>query len=128
MKKKFSLLIIGILIVSTFFVSTFTVTAAEKKERNINSGYTFGAFMLTSSDIEGIPLDEHMGGLSNVNITASCDSFMIGTFPIWGTATIEDETVTINLKMDQFLGIIDTRNDGYVDIMGLCKNVAWEII
>jgi hypothetical protein len=128
MKKKFSLLIIGILIVGTFFISTSTVTAVEKKERTINTGFKFGAFLLTSSEIEGLPLDEHMGGLSNVNITASCYSFMISTFPIWGTAMIEDETVTINLKMDQFLGLIDTRDDGYIDIMGICRNVAWEVI
>ena len=127
MKKKFPLLIIGVLIVSTFFVSTATITASEVKEGNASSVYKFGAFILTSSDIEGIPLDDHMGGLSNVNITASSDQFMISTIPIWGTAMIEDATVTINLRMDNFLGIIETRDDGYIDVMGLCRNVAWDI-
>ena len=128
MKKKFPLLIVGVLVVSTFFVSTATITASEVKEGNANPVYKFGAFLLTSSDIEGIPLEEHMGGLSNVNITASSDQFMISTFPIWGTALIEDATVTISLRMDNFLGIIETRDDGYIDVMGLCRNVAWEVI
>ena len=52
---------------------------------------------------------------------------MIATFPIWGTTIIEYEA-ELHITIENFLGIIETDFHGQTQIMGICKNIAWEFI
>ena len=111
----------------SIFASSLSVTATEKEQSTLREGYRFGAFLLECSDVEGLEVDYHIGGLSNLDITVTSQEFMIATVPFWGTTMIEEE-VQIHLTIENFFGLIQTNSHGYTEIMGLCRNIEWEIV
>lgn len=127
MNKKRIVVFICVLLIITIFTSSLPVTATKEKKCRSESVFSFGAFLLTATDIEGITDNDHLGGLSDLDIIATSQQFMIATFPIWGTTIIEYET-EIHITIENFLGIIETDFNGQTQVMGICKNIAWEII
>jgi hypothetical protein len=89
--------------------------------------YSSGWVILVSSNIQGIDEGLHIGGLTNITVTATYqNTFLIYTEPIWGS-TIITEDVDIQLHMGHFFGIIEKYgNSG--EIIGICEDVSWEII
>ncbi|MHA2431585.1 MAG: hypothetical protein ACXACC_11235 [Promethearchaeota archaeon] len=126
MNKKRIGVLIGVLLIITIFTSSIGVTATTEKEPNPEPVFKYGAFVLTSKNIEGLKADDHVGGLSNLDIVALTDEFIIATFPIWGT-TIIDEEVEVHITIESFLGVIQTYSCGKIQVVGICKNIAWEI-
>lgn len=112
---------------STKITVKYTKAKVLKIESSSGKLYQYGAIVLTCNDFEGINDNYHIGGLSNLNITATSKQFIIATYPIWGTAIIEHE-VEIHIKIEEFLGVIQTNKKGQKQIIGLCKNIAWEQI
>ena len=127
MYKKRVVIIIGILLMVTFFTSSISVTAYNNSEFTSQNLFKYGAFVLTCNNIEGINQNNHVGGLSNLNITVTSEQFIIATFPIWGTTLIENE-VEIHLTIENFLGIVQTYSNGKIELIGLCMNISWEFI
>ena len=127
MYKKRVVFLIGILLMITIFTCSISVTANNDQDFRSETVFKYGVFVLTCSDIEGVNQNNHIGGLSNLNITATSEQFIIATFPIWGTTLIENE-VEIHLTMENFLGIVQTDRNGHIELIGLCKNIAWEFI
>jgi hypothetical protein len=125
-KKRIGILICFLLMI-TFFSSSSTVTATNKIEPSSDTTYNYGAFVLTCSDIEGMNTDYHVGGLSDLDFTATSEQFIIATLPMWGTTIIENQA-EIHITIENFLGVIQTRSCGQIQIVGLCKNIAWELI
>jgi len=127
MYEKRVVILIGILLMATFFTSSISVSAYNDREFTSETAFKYGVFVLTCINIEGINQNNHIGGLSNLNITAISEEFIIATFPIWGTTVIENE-VEIHITMEHFFGVVKTYGNGHVELMGLCKNIAWEFI
>jgi hypothetical protein len=125
MNKKISISLVGILFISLFVLGAIP-SSANEEEHVHGSTYAFGAFLLTARNVDGIPENEHMGGLGDLDFTATSTEFMIYTVPFWGTTIIDEET-DIHIHMDNFFGLISTYSDGTVEIMGLCKNIGWEL-
>ena len=125
--KKRSLAMIGILTIMILIMSTIPVTATNEKEGSSSAVFKYGMFVLTCTNTEGLQEEEHVGGLSDVDFTASSNEFIILTFPIWGT-TILDDNVEIHIQMEHFFGVIQTNHDGEVEVLGICKNISWELI
>jgi hypothetical protein len=126
MNKKSIGILIGVFLTITIYTSSIGVSATIEKEPNLEPVFEYGAFVLTSTNIEGLKTDDHVGGLSNLDIVASTDEFIIATFPIWGT-TIIDEEVQVHITIESFLGVIQTYSNGKIQVLGICKNIAWEI-
>lgn len=127
MNKKRIGILIGFMLTITFLSSSFAVTATNEVESSSDTVYNFGAFVLTCSDIEGINTDYHVGGLSDLDFTATSEQFVIATYPMWGTTILENE-VEIHITIENFLGVIQTKSCGQIQVIGLCKNIAWELI
>lgn len=89
--------------------------------------YKSGWIILVSSNIQGIDEGLHIGGLSNINITATYqNTLLIYTKPIWGSTIITDD-VDIQIQIKHFFGIIDKYgNSG--EIIGICEDISWKII
>jgi hypothetical protein len=127
MYKKRFVVFIGILLMITIFTSSISVTAYNDRNLRSETVYKYGVFLLTCIDIEGINHNNHIGGLSNIDIIATSEEFILATLPIWGTTLIENE-VEIHITMDNFFGVIQEHNNGQIQFVGLCKNIAWEFI
>lgn len=127
MNKKRIGVLIGILVMITIYTSSMGVTATNEKESNLEPVFKYGAFVLTCTNIEGINDNNHVGGLSNLDITALTDEFIIATYPIWGTTIIQEE-VQVHITIENFLGVIQTYSSGKIQVVGICQNIAWEII
>ena len=127
MNKKRIGILIGILLIITIFSSSIAVTATNEIESSSGDVYEYGAFVLTCTDVEGIKNNHYIGGLSNLDITATSEELIIATYPVWGTTIIEHE-VEIHMTIERFLGVIETNNRGQMQIIGICKNIAWEQI
>ena len=127
MNKKRIGILIGFLLMITFISSSFAVSATNDVKPSSDIIYTYGAFVLTCSDIEGLNTDYHVGGLSNLDFTATSEQFVIATYPMWGT-TVLDHQAEIHLTIENFLGVIQTTRSGQMQVVGICKNIAWELI
>ena len=127
MYKKRAVILIGILLMVMFFTSSISVTAYNDREFASENVFEYGAFLLTCINIEGMNQNNHIGGLSNLNITVTSEQFIIATYPIWGTTLIENE-VEIHITMENFFGIVQTYSNGHIELIGFCKNIAWEFI
>ena len=129
MKKKICVFSIGILFISTIFLSANPITANEEKEVIINSEtYEYGFIVLDCNTISGIPENEHVGGLNEVDITTEgLTQGVIFTLPIWGSAIVIENN-NIHLHMDNFFGVSVSYSCGAGSIVGIGKNIEWEII
>ena len=129
MKKKICVFSIGILFISTIFLSANPITANEEKEVIINSEtYEYGFIVLDCNTISGIPENEHVGGLNEVDITTEgLTQGVIFTMPIWGSAIVIENN-NIHLHMDNFFGVSVSYSCGAGSIVGIGKNIEWEII
>ena len=129
MKKKICVFSIGILFISTIFLSANPITANEEKEVIINSEtYEYGFIVLDCNTISGIPENEHVGGLNEVDITTEgLTQGVIFTMPIWGSAIVIENN-NIHLHMDNFFGVSVSYSCGAGSIVGFGKNIEWEII
>ena len=127
MSKKRVLVILSVLVMISVFTSSVTVVATDQNEQPLGTEFRFGAIFLTCSNIEGLDIDQHFGGLSNVDIYATSIDFKLATFPFWGTTMIEEE-VELHITMRNFFGVIKTNDQGHIEIMGICRNIAWEFI
>ena len=112
---------------STTISVKYTKAATNKIESSSGTVHKYGAFVLICTDVEGINDNYHIGGLSNLDFTATSEKFIIATYPIWGTTIIEYE-VEIHITIEKFLGVIETNNQGQIEIIGICKNITWEQI
>lgn len=127
MNKKRIGVLIGILLMIIIYTNSIGITATNEKESNLGPVFKYGAFVLTCTNIDGINDYDHVGGLSNLDITASTDGFIIATYPIWGTTIIEEE-VQVHITIENFLGVIQTYSSGKIQLVGICQNIAWEIL
>jgi hypothetical protein len=109
------------------FSSSIPITPTNKSIPCPETINNYGAFVLTCTNIEGIKDDYYIGGLSDLNITATTLEFLLATFPIWGTTIIDYET-EVHITIENFFGVIEKNNYGYVEVMGICRNIEWELI
>lgn len=119
----------GFLFISTIILGNITITANEEKE-NIATieTYDFGFIVLDCNSISGLPENEHVGGLNEVDITTSgLTQGIIFTMPIWGSAIVIENN-NIHLHMDNFFGVSVSYSCGAGSIVGIGKNIEWEII
>lgn len=129
MNKKICVIIIGFLFISTIILGTNVITATEEKEVIINSeAYDYGLIILDCNTISGLPENEHIGGLSEVDLTTNgLTQGIIFTMPIWGSAIVIENN-NIHLHMDNFFGVSVSYSCGAGSIVGIGKNIEWEII
>ena len=93
----------------------------------IDEVFESGWIILVSSNLQGIDEGLHVGGMSNINVTATYqNTLLLRTKPIWGS-TIITEDVDIQIQMKHFFGIVDiVGNAG--EIVGICEDVSWKLI
>ena len=129
MNKKICVFSIGFLFISTIILSTNTIIANEEKEVIINSEtYEYGFIVLDCNTISGLPENEHIGGLKEVDLTTDgLTQGIIFTMPIWGSAIVIENN-NIHLHMDNFFGVSVSYSCGAGSIVGIGKNIEWEII
>ena len=134
MKIKKYFLIIGIFISCTILIGTNTIIATEENEYVSNEEIIYNhAFVIvetfsTSGSITGIPVNEYVGGLSDLDITTNGGSIsLFFTVPIWGSS-INHLNQDVHVHMDHFIGVTAFYSCGTGCIVGLCKNITWEII
>ena len=129
MNKKICVLSIGFLFISTIILGANTITADEEKESIAAiEQYDFGFIVLDCNSISGIPENEHVGGLNEVDLTTQgLTQGVIFTIPIWGSAIVIENN-QIHLHMDNFFGVSVSYSCGAGSIVGIGKNIEWEII
>jgi hypothetical protein len=104
MKKKLSMFMIGILLISSFFLCSIPITATKEKELVSNDmSYEFGLIVIDGNSILGLPEYEHVGGLNDLEIsTNGFIQAIIFTIPVWGSAIIQGSD-NLHISMDHFL-------------------------
>ena len=118
--------------ICTIFLSTNTITATKEKEFISNEvSYDYGFLIVetfsTSGSISGLPGYEHVGGLHDLEITTNGGSIsLFFTSPVWGSS-INYLNNDVHVQMDHFLGVTTSYANGGC-LVGLCKNISWEII
>jgi hypothetical protein len=129
MNKKIYVLSIGFLFISTIILGTTTITANEDKENVMsNELYEFGFIVLDCISISGLPENEHVGGLNEVDLkTDGLTQGLIFTMPIWGSAIVIENS-QIHLRMENFFGVSVSYSCGAGSIVGIGKNIEWEIM
>jgi hypothetical protein len=129
MNKKIYVLSIGFLFISTIILGTNTIIANEEKENILTiEAYDFGFIVLDCNSISGLPENEHVGGLNEVYLTTQgLTQGIIFTMPVWGSAIVIEDN-QIHLHMDNFLGVSVSYSCGAGSIVGIGKNIEWEII
>jgi hypothetical protein len=101
--------------------------SAIKETNSSGKVYDSGWFMLISPNVEGIGQGLHLGGMHDLNITATGgNTFLIVTRPIWGAAIITGY-IDLNIRMEHFFGIADIIGNAGA-IIGRCENISWEKI
>jgi hypothetical protein len=132
MNKKIPLFLIGCVLISSFGISARTVTASIGDESTVNeTSYDFGFVIIetfsTSGSISGIPDYEHVGGLHDVDITTQGGSIsLFFTIPVWGSA-INYQFDDVHVHMDHFLGVTTSYANSGGCLVGIGKNITWEI-
>ena len=129
MNRKIYVLSIGFLFISTIILGTNTITANEEME-NIATieTYDFGFIALDCWNVLGLPEDEHVGGLNEVDLTTNgLTQGIIFTMPAWGSKILIENN-EIHIHMDNFLGVSVSYSCGAGSIVGIGKNIEWEII
>lgn len=92
MYKKVSLILILSLVIICFSVSSIGDTGFKEEELDQNeTSYKYGFIIVettsTSGSISGIPGNEHVGSLHDVNITTNGGFIsLFFTSPVWGSA------------------------------------------
>ena len=82
----------------------------------------------SSGSISGIPVSEHVGSLHDVEITTNGGSIsLFFTIPVWGSA-INYKNNDVHIQMEHFLGVTTAYTNGNGCLVGICKNITWEII
>ncbi len=129
MNKKIYVFLIGFLLISTIMLSTNTITATEEKENIIDViTYEYGFIVLDCNTISGLPENEHVGGLYEVDLTTNgLTQGIIFTMPIWGSAIVIENN-QIHLHMDNFFGVSVSYSCGAGSIVGIGRNIEWEIL
>jgi hypothetical protein len=129
MNKKIYIISIGFLFISTIMLCNNPITANEDKEYIVtNEPYELGFIVLDCNSISGLPENEHVGGLNEVDLTTEgLSQGVIVTMPIWGSAIIIENN-QIHLHMDNFFGVSVSYSCGAGSIVGIGKNIEWEII
>ena len=127
MKKIIGILIVGLLLVTVFPFVNASTQKTDKMKNTTDEVFPSGWIILVSSNLQGIDEGLHLGGMSDINITATYqNTLLIRTKPIWGSAIITED-VDIQIQMKHFFGIIDKYgNSG--EIIGICEDVSWKII
>ena len=122
------LLSIGLLFISTVILGTNTITAYEEENLLDNETYEYGFIVLDCNSISGLPENEHVGGLNGVDLTTNgLTQGIIFTIPVWGSAIVI-ENKEIQLHMDNFFGVSVSYSCGAGSIVGIGKNIQWNII
>ena len=133
MNKKLSLLLAASLALICFSVCSTGDPVIKEEEMNLNeTSYGYGFVIVetfsTSGSISGIPENEHVGSLHDVNITTNggCISLFF-TSPVWGSA-INFRSEDVHIQMENFLGVSILYSGNIGCLVGICKNISWEII
>ena len=129
MNKKICSFMIGFLFISTIILGTNAIIATEEKENVLNNEtYEFGFIVLDCNTISGLPENEHVGGLYEVDLTTNgLTQGIIFTMPIWGSAIVIENN-EIHLHMENFFGVSVSYSCGAGSIVGIGKNIEWEIL
>ena len=129
MKKIISIMLIGILFISTIILSTNTITATKEKEFVLNDeSYEWGIIILDCNNISGLPENEHIGRLQDIDISTNGSTqglFLI--IPDWDFIFI-NENNQIHIRMDNFFGVFASYPCGKGSICGIGQNIEWGII
>ena len=133
MNKKLSLFLAASLALICFSVCSTGDPVIKGEEMNLNEkSYGYGFVIVetfsTSGSISGIPENEHVGSLHDVNITTNggCISLFF-TSPVWGSA-INFRNEDVHIQMENFLGVSVLYSGNIGCLVGICKNISWEII
>jgi hypothetical protein len=99
----------------------------NKTETSYDYGIVIIETFSTTGSISGIPSNEHVGGLHEIEITTTggCISLFF-TLPVWGSA-INYRFEDVHIQMDHFLGVTTSYSGGGC-LVGICQNLTWEII
>jgi hypothetical protein len=117
----------SICIISILLILVIPSIPADVTKNPTDEVFESGWFILVSSNLKGIDEGLHIGGMSDINITATYqNTLLIRTKPIWGS-TIITEDVDIQIQMKHFFGIINIYGDSG-EIIGICADVSWKII
>jgi len=126
------LLILSLAIIC-FSVSSTGETGFKEEVLDQNeTSYRYGFIIIettsTSGSISGIPDNEHVGSLHDVDITTNggCISLFF-TYPVWGSA-INFRNEDVHIQMENFLGVSVLYSGNIGCLVGICKNISWEII
>ena len=133
MNNKISLFVVASLAIICFSVSLTADPVIKGQELNLNeTSYGYGFIIVetfsTSGSISGIPDNEHVGSLHDVNITTNggCISLFF-TSPVWGSS-INFRNENVHVQMEHFLGVTTLYSGRGGCLVGICKNISWEII
>jgi hypothetical protein len=133
MLKKISIFMVVSLAIICFSVCSSADSVVISEETNIDeTSYGYGFVIVetfsTSGSISGIPENEHVGSLHDVNITTNggCISLFF-TSPIWGSA-INFRNENVHIEMENFLGVTILYSGNTGCLVGICKNISWELI
>jgi len=130
MKNKiiWSICVLAVILILTIpSIPSNVVKQSDVTKNTIDEVYKSGWILLVSSNIQGIDEGFHIGGMSNINVTATYqNTFIIRTKPIWGS-TIITEDVDIQIQMKHFFGLVEKFGTSG-EIIGICEDVSWKII
>ena len=129
MKGKIYVYSIGFLFISTIMVCTNPIIASEEKEYMSNNEiYEYGFIALDCWSILGLPEGEYVGGLNEVDITTKgLTQGFIFTMPSSGSKILIENN-DIHIHMENFLGVSVSYSCGAGSIVGIGKNIEWEIM
>ena len=117
----------SICIISILLILIIPSIPADVTKNPTDEVFESGWIILVSSNLQGIDEGLHIGGISDINITATYqNTLLIRTKPIWGS-TIITEDVDIQIQMKHFFGIINIYK-GSGELIGICEDISWKII
>jgi len=117
---------------STTITVTYKSATKEKEFISNETSYDLGFVILetfsTSGSISGLPVSEHVGSLHDVEITTNGGSIsLFFTIPVWGSA-INYKNNDVHIQMEHFLGVTTAYTNGEGCLVGICKNISWELL
>ena len=106
-KIIWSIGVLAVILILTISSNPSNVAKPSDTTKNTTDDvYDSGWVLLVSSDLQGIDEGLHIGGMSNINVTATYqNAFFIRTKPIWGS-TIITEDVDIQIQMKHSFGLV----------------------
>jgi hypothetical protein len=125
--NKNNILLMGIILIGSILLACLPSAATTLDEPNIsNNTYDKALIIIDAPSIEGIPDNDHIGGLHDLDLTLTGPiNGIILTQPVWGTAIINNSP-DITMHMDHYLGItVSGSNHG--NMVGICQGFSWEL-